>query len=340
MKRWYLVCVLLLLLRSSFASNNLLIGVPSNREQVVDRIGYALGYSEEHEQPLWVQYHFTKEENQSKVASRTEDFREDSDIKTGSAQLDDYRRSGYDRGHLAPAADMKFSQQAMSESFLLSNMSPQVHEFNSGIWSDLEKFVRYTVNIEKSIYVVTGPVFKPGDKKIGRSGVTVPSAYYKIIYDETEPRKMIAFVMPNAGSEKPLSAFVVSVDDVEKLTGLDFFTNVPGAETLESVSDAQNWRNLASWRRESRGKRTVRSDARSRTEGPSGGFGANERMTFGSTPHELRAKARYERAPDKGPCWLSINSDKRHNSNCKHFEKSRGRHCEKTEGQPAGCCGG
>lgn len=339
MKHWSLLSCLIVF-GCTFASDNLTVGVPSGDGQVVDRIGYALGYSEEHEQPAWVQYRFMKEENQSKIASRSEDFREDTDIRTGSAQLEDYRRSGYDRGHLAPAADMRFSHQAMSESFLLSNMSPQVHEFNGGIWSDLEKFVRYTVNVEKSIYVVTGPIFKPGDKKIGRSGVTVPSAYYKIIYDETPPRKMIAFIMPNEGTDAPLCAFVVSVDEVEKQTGIDFFSKVADADILESASNAQDWRNLPSWRREGRGGRSSRESARNRTEAVFGGSGANRRMTFGTTPQELRAKSRYERAPDKGPCWLSINSDKRHNSKCRNFEKSRGRHCEKTEGQPAGCCGG
>jgi endonuclease G len=332
--------IVVLIVGCTFASDNLTVGTPSYNGQVVDRIGYALGYSDEHEQPAWVQYRFTKEENQSKIASRSEDFREDLDIKTGSAKLEDYRRSGYDRGHLAPAADMKFSQLAMSESFLLSNMSPQVHEFNGGIWSDLEKFVRYTVNIEKSIYVVTGPIFKNGDKKIGRSGVTVPSAYYKIIYDETEPRKMIAFIVPHHDTDLPLSSFVTTVDEVEKQTGIDFFSRVQGTDTLEASVATSEWRNLASWRRESKGRRTSSRRSKKRTQSELAPLHLNVALTFGTSAHELKAKERYERAPDKGPCWLSINSDKRHNSNCKHFEKSRGRHCEKTEGTPAGCCGG
>jgi endonuclease G len=332
--------IIMLIFGCAFASDNLTVGTPSYKGQVLDRIGYALGYSEENEQAAWVQYRFTAEENSHQKASRTEDFREDLDIKTGSAQLEDYRRSGYDRGHLAPAADMKFSQVAMSESFLLSNMSPQVHEFNGGIWSDLEKFVRYTVNIEKSIYVVTGPIFKNGDKKIGRSGVTVPSAYYKIIYDETEPRKMIAFIVPHQDTDLPLSSFVTTVDEVEKQTGIDFFSRVQGTDTLEASVAISEWRNLASWRRESKGRRTSSRRSKKRTQGELVPSHLNVALTFGTSAHELKAKERYERAPDKGPCWLSINSDKRHSSNCKHFEKSRGRHCEKTEGTPAGCCGG
>lgn len=235
---------------AAVAYDNLNVGVPSGEcDQVVEREGYALGYSEEHEQALWVQYRFTREENQTRIASRRDDFREDGEIKTKSAALNDYRKSGYDRGHLAPAADMKWSEKAMSESFYLSNISPQDHAMNAGVWNDVEKFVRYTVNIENSIIVVTGPIFKGGEKKIGANGVTVPSAFYKIIYDETEPRKMIAFIVPNHNSDLPLTAFVTTVDEVEAQTGLDFFTNVNGADALESRADAAKWKKLESWTR-------------------------------------------------------------------------------------------
>lgn len=230
----------------ALAYDNLDVGVPGACDQVVEREGYALGYSEEHEQALWVQYRFTRAENQTRIARRLEDFREDGEIKTKSASLNDYRRSGYDRGHLAPAADMKWSEKAMSESFLLSNISPQDHEMNAGVWNDVEKFVRYTVNIEDSIVVVTGPIFKGGEKKIGANGVTVPWGYYKIIYDETEPRKMIAFVVPNKGSSAKLASFVRSVDEVETMTGLDFFSKVKGAEALERRSEIGKWR-LERW---------------------------------------------------------------------------------------------
>ena len=169
------------------ATDNLDVGVPGGCDQVVDREGYALGYCEKHEQAAWVQYHFTAAENQTRNASRSENFREDPAIKTGSAVLADYRGSGYDRGHLAPAADMKFSSRAMSESFLLSNMSPQNRSFNAGVWNDVEKFVRYTVNIEESLYVVTGPILPteahPYEAKaIGPSKVTVPRGVQRDFY--------------------------------------------------------------------------------------------------------------------------------------------------------------
>ena len=115
-----------------WASDNLDYGTPA-ADCVVDRTGYALGYSEEHEQAAWVMYRMTREETLTRAAVRTDDFREDPNIVTFSALPSDYSRSGYDRGHLAPAEDMKFSEVTMRESFYMSNMSPQKPDFNRGV---------------------------------------------------------------------------------------------------------------------------------------------------------------------------------------------------------------
>ena len=98
--------------------------------------------AEEHEQPAWVIYRLTKQQALTKAAKRDDNFKEDPSVPTGSATLADYRRSGYDRGHLAPAADMAYSRQTMEDSFFMSNMSPQRPAFNRGIWKDLEAQVR------------------------------------------------------------------------------------------------------------------------------------------------------------------------------------------------------
>ena len=206
--------------------------------------GYALGYIEKHEQPAWVQYIMTTEEVSRRAAKRGDDFRPDPEIPTGSATPQDYTRSGYDRGHLAPAADMSFSAKAMSESFYISNMSPQAPQFNRGIWSKLEKQVRHFATREKRIVVVTGPIL-PAEKTItiGANKVTVPQYYYKVIYDTTPPEKMIGFVLPNKGSSADLRTFVVTVDRVEELSGLDFFSAVPKEkqEQLERTITVENW---------------------------------------------------------------------------------------------------
>ena len=138
--------------------DNLSFGVPGKADTIIDRPGYALGYIEYHEQPAWVIYIMTKTEATTKVAKRTNKFRSDPEIPTGSATTGDYRRSGYDRGHLAPAADMAFSGQTMADSFFMSNMSPQKPAFNRGIWKDLEALVRSFAITERKIVVVTGPI--------------------------------------------------------------------------------------------------------------------------------------------------------------------------------------
>ncbi len=224
--------------------DNLSYGVPGKADSIVEREGYALGYIEKHEQPAWVQYIMTAEEVSRRAAKRGDDFRPDPEIPTGSATPQDYTRSGYDRGHLAPAADMSFSGKTMSESFYMSNMSPQAPQFNRGIWSKLEKQVRHFATKEKRIVVVTGPIL-PAEKTItiGANRVTVPQYYYKVIYDITPPEKMIAFVLPNKGSSADLRTFVVTVDKVEELTGLDFFSSVPQPkqEQLERTITVENW---------------------------------------------------------------------------------------------------
>ena len=230
---------------STEGSDNLAFGIPGKADYIVDREGYALGYIEYHEQPAWVIYHMTDTEAKTKAASREDNFREDPAIPSGSATLADYRGSGYDRGHLAPAADMSFSVKTMDESFYMSNMSPQRGEFNRGIWKDLEALVRSFAISEGDVYIVTGPVL-PQKKSltIGASQVTVPERYYKVVWDRTPPEKMIGFILPNAGSTKSLQSYAVTVDAVEAATGLDFFSEIPQPqqEQLESTITINAWK--------------------------------------------------------------------------------------------------
>lgn len=147
---------------------------------IIEHAGYSFRYSEPHEQPLWVAYELTAAETMKSV-ERTDRFIPDPKVPTGTATNKDYEKSGYDRGHLAPAADMGWSAQAMAESFYFSNMSPQIPEFNRGIWKNLEGLVRNWAQVNGSIYIVTGPVLKPGLKTIGPNRVSVPEHYYKVV---------------------------------------------------------------------------------------------------------------------------------------------------------------
>lgn len=206
--------------------------------------GFALAYDEEHEQPRWVAYNLTRDEVYG-VHARQDDFRPDPSIRTGSATLDDYRGSGYDRGHLIPAADLSWSEQSMSDSFYMSNMSPQDPDFNRGIWAGLEAVVRNYAVTEGSVYVVTGPVLTDGPyERIGENKVSVPKYYFKVILDYTDPeKKAIGFLLPNEGSRVRLERFATSVDDIEAYAGIDFFPQLPDDEeaALEESFDFSRW---------------------------------------------------------------------------------------------------
>ena len=224
--------------------DNLDYGIPGKCDQVINREGYALGYIEDWEQPAWVTYRMTAEEASANTSNRGDYFAADPEIKTGSATLEDYANSGYDRGHLAPAADMRWSDKAMKESFLMSNMSPQLPMFNRRIWMHVEKTVREFAKKEKSIFVVTGPIFYPNTptNRIGRNNVAVPHAYYKVIYDETPPEKSIGFIVPHSGTNDSVMAFAVPVSEVEKATFLQFFSS-----TKEDISYQKRTANTKDW---------------------------------------------------------------------------------------------
>ena len=231
------------------AYDNLKVGVPGfDCDVIIDRAGYALGYSEKYEQPLWVTYLLTPEEVKSKKAKRSGDFRSDPAIPYGSAELADYKGSHYDRGHLAPAADMSFSLQAMSESFYMSNMSPQLPEFNRGAWKDLEEKVREFAANSNGIYVVSGPIFDSGKTiTIGANKVGVPDKYYKVLLDVNSlSPKAIGFILPHRELTRPLQDYAVTVDAVEQITQLNFFDQLdPDDEKkLERHCDYQAWERM------------------------------------------------------------------------------------------------
>lgn len=192
-------------------------------DQIVAHTGFTLCYDEKYEQASWVAYQLTREETY-KIAGRTNRFYSDPLVTTGSASDVDYKGSGFDRGHLAPAADMGWSTTTMAESFYYSNMSPQAPSFNRGIWKKLEELVRsWAINYHQ-IEVVTGPILEPDLAVIGPNQVAVPRFYYKVILDNNQlHRQAIGFILPNQESQQPLLNFAVSVDSVENRTGIDFF---------------------------------------------------------------------------------------------------------------------
>ena len=221
------------------------IAIPatSKSDRLICHLGYCLAYDEEFKLAKWVAYELTLAETQGTFA-RNDKFKPDPLITKNSASLADYKKSGYDRGHLAPAADMKWSAEAMAESFYLSNMSPQDKSFNRGIWKKLEEQVREWAIENKAVYITTGPILEKGLPTIGPNQIPIPKAFYKVILDYSQPDvKAIGFIIPNQGSSLPLNTFVFTIDSIEKLTHIDFFTRLPDniENRLESETSVNCW---------------------------------------------------------------------------------------------------
>lgn len=213
-------------------------------EAVIERPYYTIRYNELHEQAMWVAYKLNADSLNQEKFERKDDFRKDPRVRSGSAELKDYKGSGYDRGHLAPAAAFSYDEFALSQSFYMSNMSPQAPSFNRGVWKKLEEQVRDWAAENGEIYVVTGPILTNGLKSIGPNKVSVPDYYYKIVLDIDKPEiKAVAFLMKNEGSTAALESFVVPIDRIEQLTELDFFPSMPDdlEAYLESGSTSKIW---------------------------------------------------------------------------------------------------
>jgi endonuclease G, mitochondrial len=219
----------------------------STTKKIIAHKYYVLSYSVKDKQAEWVAYMMTRQHVLDGKIERTNNFRPDPLIKKhkASAQLEDYKGSGHDRGHIAPAGDMKFDSIAMSESFFLSNMSPQLPDFNRGIWQRVEQQVRNWAQEYDSLYIATAGTLKYSQGTIGKSKVTVPKYFYKVIldYKKTE-KKAIAFLLANEKGTKRLREYTVSIDSVEKITGIDFFPVLPDSieNRLESRIDTTLWK--------------------------------------------------------------------------------------------------
>ncbi len=224
MKRMFLL-IIVAFCNLTYSNSVSYLPIPST--ELVHHIYYTLSYNEKYEQANWVYYVLTDSMVIAGGQERSNKFKVDPLVLSGSAKSSDYTKSGYDRGHLCPAADMDFNPVAMEESFLMSNISPQAPDFNRGIWKDLESAVREWARTKHKLFIVTGPVFSENKGTIGQDQVVIPGYFYKVLYTPSPKPEIIAFVLPNQKSDRPLSDFVISVDDLEKLTGIDFFSQLP-----------------------------------------------------------------------------------------------------------------
>lgn len=214
-------------------------------EQIISHAGYTVSYNQDWLIPNWVAYELTAKEVDGQYPRRGA-FCPDPDVVGKSAVTYDYSNSGWDRGHMAPAADLKWSEQSMFESFYLSNICPQNRELNGGIWLGLEEAVRQWARKQGPIYVVCGPIMGEVYDTIGENAVAIPKGFFKVVCKCVGGIYFtLGFVFPNENVSGSIFDYSCSIDEVEALTGFDFFSAIPDfiEDKIESTCETKDWRN-------------------------------------------------------------------------------------------------
>lgn len=212
--------------------------------KLLQRSGYVSHYNTHYLVPNYVAWHLTKERLEGHASRKGIKWQEDRDVPAPRVDTYDYMQSGFDRGHMCPAADNKWSKRAMEESFLMTNVCPQNPNLNRGDWNEIEEQCRQWAKKYGSVYVVCGPIFlNEKHKRIGKHKVTVPEAFYKVVLCLEGTPKGIAFVCRNTKTNKPKQQYVNSIDDVERMTGIDFFAGLP--DDIEQKVERQH--SLSQW---------------------------------------------------------------------------------------------
>lgn len=214
-------------------------------EQILHRKGYTVSYNNATRNPNWVAWHLTKSHTYGSNQRSGEVFTEDVSVSRPRATDADYYNSRYDRGHMCPAGDNKWDKEAMEQSFLFTNICPQNHGLNKYEWNDLEMLCRDWAREYGAIDIVCGPVYNGSDqqKTIGKNRVWVPDAFFKVVLCRQGKAKAIGFLYRNEGKKQPMADAVCTVDDVERLTGLDFFPELDDAteNRIEATATLSDW---------------------------------------------------------------------------------------------------
>lgn len=218
--------------------------IPGSGEQILHREAYTVSYNPDTKLPNWVAWQLTPERCSGPAKRKGVDFEEDTDVDEPRATDADYYTSGYDRGHMCPAGDNKQSMTAMRQSFLFTNICPQAPSLNRGDWNEMENACRRWAKDYGRVYIVCGPIlYKGKHKTIGRNKVVVPEAFFKVVLRMGDHPEAIGFIYKNGDGNRPKGDYVNSVDEVERITGIDFFPSLPDniEKKVEAKSNPEHW---------------------------------------------------------------------------------------------------
>ena len=219
---------------------------PSSSCILIEHEGFTLLFDTKTMCPRWVAWELTAEETRGKVSRQGVDFKEDDQVpKQYQVASWDYNGGQYGRGHMCPAGDMKWSQEAMQDCHYMTNICPQTAELNKTWWEHLERACRQWARQDGSVQIVGGPIFSENPKRFGKKHkMAVPKAFYKVVLSLKKGReKAIGFYYTNDDAPQPMEDAVRSVDDIEQLTGIDFFSSLPDEQEdrLEAMTDLRAW---------------------------------------------------------------------------------------------------
>ena len=222
--------------------------IPALREKsgeiILHRRGYTVSYNPKTLIPNWVAWHLSASHTDGPYKRGGIQFHEDDDIPEPRVNTYDYIQSGYDRGHICPSGDNKWNEDAQRESFLLTNVCPQGHNLNAGDWNEMEQQCRRWAERYGKIYIVSGPIlYKKKHKTIGRNKVVVPEAFFKVVLRLGDDPKAIGFIYKNEDGNRPKGDYVNSIDQVERITGIDFFPTLPDQleQSIEATAEWGDW---------------------------------------------------------------------------------------------------
>lgn len=212
-------------------------------ETIKKRYSYMVSYNHDMKNPNWVAWTITANHATGKVQRM--DFWDDDDMPDPKGYLSDYYNSGYDRGHMCPAGDNKWSEKAMEDCFRITNMCPQDGGLNRGMWNSIEQQCRAWAKEYGKVYVVCGPLYlNQQHRKIGKNKVVVPEAFFKVVLCMEGTPKAIGFICRNQSQKgKKKTDFINTIDDVERITGYDFFSKLPDniEKKVEAHADINDW---------------------------------------------------------------------------------------------------
>ncbi|MBQ9529141.1 MAG: DNA/RNA non-specific endonuclease [Bacteroidales bacterium] len=215
-------------------------GVP---EQIIIKKGYTTSYNQNTLQPNWVFWRLIADHVNGDEARSGNAYHEERKVAKPRATLADYRRSGFSRGHMCPAGDNKWDKQAMYDSFSLINICPQTERCNSGVWNNIEMQCREWALEYGELYIVSGPIFRSRPETIGPNKVPVPDAFFKVVVCMNGKKKGIGFICDNIDRNQTMKKCVVTIDEIERITGIDFFPHLTAHErhAVEDRANLRDW---------------------------------------------------------------------------------------------------